>query len=257
MRDEKSFAEFKVKIGEKFLQHPIVLRNRYTRWFSKGEMDLIELRHFTVQFSVFSNFFLVAQLKKMINSDTLESMRSAKEILANEIGVSFKDSSVEGGTFRFKAGHFEWLLNFGKHLGLSFQDLGKRKGGTSSTWFFCSQLDHFYGGEDQNISAGASFAIENWAAAGFWQELISGLAVFRDSQLPELPLGFFEWHNEIEGQHAHNTQDELKTLYFQPAFDEEKFLHGGLMILDALSEFWNGLERDRLCGRELLQKNVG
>ena len=43
-----------------------------------------------MQFSVFSNLFLLAQLNKVINSPTLEGAREGKEILANEIGVVFK-----------------------------------------------------------------------------------------------------------------------------------------------------------------------
>ena len=43
-----------------------------------------------VQFSVFSNLFLLAQLRKVINSPSLHEMREGKEILANELGVVFK-----------------------------------------------------------------------------------------------------------------------------------------------------------------------
>src|SRR5206468_7862754 len=77
------------RVEAELLRHPIVLGNPYTRWFRKGEVTHEDLRHFTVQFSVFSNQFLVAQLLKMINAGSLEAMRSAKEILANEIGVIF------------------------------------------------------------------------------------------------------------------------------------------------------------------------
>lgn len=274
------YQDFLKVIEAKFLKHSIVLQNRYTQWFGQGTMTLEELRHFTVQFSVFSNFFLVAQLKKMINAETVESMRSAKEILANEIGVMFKDpkikdktssvetatmngepmgitGSVDGGTFRFAAGHFEWLLHFARPLDLGFQDLGKRRHGTPSTLFFCDQLDHFYGHEDPIIASGASFAIENWAAAGFWEELISGLKQFREHQGINIPLGFFTWHSQLEAQHAHHTQDELKEIFYRDDFDKEKFLQGGLKILEALSQFWNGLERDRICGMDLCKRKIG
>src|SRR5207253_9072599 len=82
---------FRRHVDRAFLGHPIVTDNSFTRWFRGGSASLEDLRHFTVQFSVFSNQFLVAQLKKMINADSLDSMRSAKEILANEIGVIFHD----------------------------------------------------------------------------------------------------------------------------------------------------------------------
>lgn len=263
----EEFLSFLQEVNEEFLEHPIVKHNQYTYWFQQGNISLEELRHFTVQFSVFSNQFLVAQLKKMINADSLEAMRSAKEILANEIGVVFQSSkvkikqkldaekieqegdpelvsisgSIDGGTFRFTAAHFEWLLSFAKPLGLTFNDLGKLRQASSTTKFFCEELCHVYASEDPNIASGASFAIENWAAAGFWQELVDGLTVFKKTQLPELPLAFFTWHNKLEAQHAHNTLVELEEIFFSPNFDKEKFLIGGIAMLEALSVFWNGL----------------
>src|SRR5215510_10439301 len=83
------YQSFLREIETKFMNHRIILDNRYCRWFAKGEMNLDQLRHFVRQFSVFSHFFLVAQLKKMINAGNLESYRASKEILANEIGVIF------------------------------------------------------------------------------------------------------------------------------------------------------------------------
>src|SRR5881296_3544284 len=69
------------RVEAELFRHPIVLDNRYTRWFRKGEATQEDLRRFAVQFSVFSNQFLVAQLQKMINAGSLGAMRSAKEIL--------------------------------------------------------------------------------------------------------------------------------------------------------------------------------
>jgi hypothetical protein len=269
-----NYETFLEMVEGEFLSHPIVVNNTYTRWFAKGEASLAELRHFTVQFSVFSNLFLIAQLKKMLNADCLESMRAAKEILANEIGVVFNtktnreaktvqeenkdqegdpefvstEGTVEGGTFRFGAAHFEWLLKFGKPLGLGFNDLGKRKHGTASTLFFCDELARLYGSDDFSIAAGASFAIENWAAAGFWQELEDGLLAIRKTRIPELSIAFFAWHNRLEAQHAAHTHDELREIFDDPNFDREKFLAGGREMLESLAVFWNGLEEDRLRG---------
>lgn len=265
----ESFLEI---VENEFLNHPIVLDNKYSRWFSNGDATMGELRHFTVQFSVFSNLFLIAQLKKMLNADSLESMRAAKEILANELGVIFNnkqrqeakqvgdkdqegdpelvstEGTIEGGTFRFAAAHFEWLLKFGKPLNLGFHDLGKRKHGTKSTLFFCDELSRLYGSDDPSIAAGASFAIENWAAAGFWQELEDGLLKIRQRMVPDLSIAFFAWHNRLEAQHAAHTHDELKEIFDDPNFDREKFLAGGREMLEGLAVFWNGLEQDRQNG---------
>lgn len=270
-----AYRTFLARVFEEFLTHPIVLDNRYTRWFQQGRATDAELRHFARQFSVFSNQFLVAQLQKMINSDSLEGMRSAKEILANEIGVIFKPAdgrgtpirelsaeakdregdpelvsttgSVDGGTFRFRAGHFEWLVRFGAGLGLDFNDMGKRRHGTVATLHFCDELIRLLGGEDADLACGASFALENWAAAGFWQELEDGLVVVKRERLPHLALAFFTWHNRVEMQHAGHLLHELELIFFQPGFNQEQFLRGGREMLAALGVFWNGLEADRMA----------
>ena len=89
--DQKNFAAFTQAITEKFMQHPAVTSNAYTAWFAKGDMPLDYLRHFTVQFSVFSNQFLLAALNRVINAETLESARESKEILINELGVVYNN----------------------------------------------------------------------------------------------------------------------------------------------------------------------
>jgi hypothetical protein len=99
------------------------------------------------------------------------------------------------------------------------------------------------------VAEGASYAVENWAAAGFWKELIAGLSAFKARQCPELPLGFWIWHDKIEDQHAAHTADELAEAYFRADFDEEKFLTGAAEMLDGVKAFWDGLEADRIAGR--------
>src|SRR5688500_594567 len=85
----KDFEAFKQTIERRFMQHPVVTGNAYTAWFSRGRMTPDELRHFTVQFSVFSNQFLLAALNRVINADTLQAARESKEILMNELGVIY------------------------------------------------------------------------------------------------------------------------------------------------------------------------
>ena len=94
----------------------------------------------------------------------------------------------EGSIVRFSAAHFERLLRMTTHLGLEFKDVGKRRHGTRRTLFFCDELARIYGSEDPSIALGASFAVENWAAAGFWKELIRGLEIFKKRETPTLPL---------------------------------------------------------------------
>ena len=69
-------------------------------------------------------------------------------------------------------------------LGLGFDDIGKRRHGRPATLHFCDELHRLYGSEDAQIAEGASFAVENWAAAGFWQELEDGLSKSSTSGIP-------------------------------------------------------------------------
>jgi hypothetical protein len=111
-------GQLRCSVARTIDRHPIVSENAYTAWFARGEATLDHLRDFTVQFSVFSHLFIEAQLRKCINAPDRQSYRAGKEILLNELGVAFTPSgSIEGGTFRFSAGHFEWLAHFGETLG--------------------------------------------------------------------------------------------------------------------------------------------
>jgi len=269
------FHDFLQDVDRYLLQHPIVTSNAYTRWFQQGQATDDELRHFVQQFSVFSNQFLVAALLRVINAPTLQQARSAKEILLNELGVIYRrtaptpvaggvavasedakdregdpelvstEGTVDGGLFRFRAAHFEWLLAVAEGLGLTFDDIGQRKHGCPATLHFCDELKRLYGNEDAQIAEGASFAVENWAAAGFWQELEDGLLKIKQARHPQLRIAFFTWHNRVEAQHAGHTMEELETVFFDPHFDHDRFFLGGHEVLDAIAVFWNGLDRDR------------
>jgi hypothetical protein len=248
-----SLERFWRAVGHAIAAHPIVCHNGYTAWFARGEATHDELRAFTVQFSVFSHLFIEAQLRKCINAPDLASYRAGKEILMNELGVVFTPSgSVEGGTFVFRAGHFEWLAQFAGVLGLSWSEIGKRRHGLPATLAFCDALTQWYGSEDESTAAGASFAIEHWAAAGFWKELIAGLHRIKRERLPEMPLGFWTWHDRLEDQHAAHTDDELAAAFAKPDFSEDRFIGAGIAMLDAIAGFWNALEEQRQ-GSELRQ----
>lgn len=269
-----AFRDFLTAVDRDLLQHRIIRHNAYTSWFARGEASDAELRHFIKQFSVFSNLFLKAALLKVINSPSLEQMRASKEILMNELGVVYRkpgqsvsaagarsdeqkdlegdpelvnvEGTVDGSIYRHRAAHYEWMLGVGEPLGLGYNDLGKRRHGSKSTLYFCDELARTYGSEDPWIAEGASFAVENWAAAGFWQDLEDGLLKIKKARIPDLRLAFFTWHNRVEGQHAGHVMEELEEAYFNPEFDREKFFQGGREILEAVAAFWDGLESDRI-----------
>ncbi len=268
------FADFLAEVDRVFFKHRVITHNDYTRWFQEGKATDQELRHFIKQFSVFSNLFLVAALLKVVNAPTPEQARAGKEILLNELGVIYRrhgqpiggrdslsddekdregdpelvstEGTVDGGVYRFRAAHFEWLTAVAEGVGLTFQDIGKRRFGRPTTLHFCDELARLYGSADPQIGEGASFAVENWAAAGFWQELEDGLMILKKARHPKLRLAFFTWHNRVEAQHAGHTMDELEDVYFDADFDRQKFFQGGKEILDAVAVFWDGLNQDRL-----------
>jgi hypothetical protein len=268
------FQDFLAQVDRELLHHRIILNNAYTRWFSEGKATDEELRYFIKQFSVFSNQFLIAALLKEINAPTLQQSRASREILLNELGVIYRkpeqalgssavmteaekdregdpelvgtEGTVDGGICRFRAAHFEWLVGVAEGLGLSYADIGKRKHGSPTTLHFCDELIRLYGSDDPQIAEGASFAVENWAAAGFWQELEDGLTRIKQTRHPQLRLAFFTWHNRVEGQHAGHTLEELEEVYFHPDFDRDKFMQGGREILEAVAVFWDGLNSDRI-----------
>jgi hypothetical protein len=253
------------RIDKELLTHEVIVNNRFTLWFKEGTFDREDLRHFLVQFSVFSNLFIEAQLKKVINAPTLEAMHASKEILMNELGVVFRkpgartpagkevdaelvgtEGTVDGGTFRFPAAHLEWLLRMIAHVGLDFADVGKRRHGSPSTLHFCDELSRLYGSDDPDVGLGASFAVENWAAAGFWKELIQGLETYKKREKSKMPIAFFTWHDRVEDQHAAHTWTELEEDFFSAEVDEDKFIRAGREMLDGVLAFWTGLHEARL-----------
>jgi hypothetical protein len=132
-----------------------------------------------------------------------------------------------------------------RQFGLDFADLGKRRLGTGSTLHFCDELVRLYGHEDYQVAAAASWAIENWAAAGFWDELVQGWERYAERMGKRLDVGFFTWHARIEANHAQHTSDELAELLASHFIDEDRFVSTAAEMLDAVLVFWRGLDTQR------------
>ncbi|HVC09368.1 MAG TPA: hypothetical protein VNH15_05470 [Elusimicrobiota bacterium] len=254
------FTLFKEKIERELLGHPVVMDNAYTRWFKRGLADARQVQDLIVQFSVFSNYFLIIQAKRMVMAETAESEAAARDILVNELGVGLnpRTGSAEGKTFSARNAHLNWLRETGAALGLSPMSLGRWSAAAPSTKLFLENLEAVYAGEDAVAGAGASFAVENWAARGigrgaeaesgnFWKELIAGLEGHNENfraprGLSPLPLGFFKCHFAMEAGHGAGVWRELEKDFAAPGFDAERFLAGGRAALDALRVFWQGLD---------------
>jgi hypothetical protein len=257
------FEDFRRRVEDEILAHPVVQANPYTTWFKRGLADEDQVRDLIEQFSVFSNHFLVVQAKRLVNAGTEEGERCARAILVNECGVAMepKTGSTEGRTFANHNAHLEWLRETGKALGLDPRKLGRWSLGRGETHEFLDGLDRTYGSRDPLVGAGASFAIESWAAFGigkgpeletrnFWHELITGLSAFdqrlrRPQGLEPLPLGFFKFHFVTEAGHGAAVWDELKVSFESPDFDPDLFLEAGHEALEAIQLFWTGLDRER------------
>jgi hypothetical protein len=266
-----SLTDFRARLDREVLGHAVIRSNPYTAWFRRGDFSEVQAREFLVQFSVFSNQFLVAQLHKVLNAETVEEMRASKEILANEIGVGFRggpgdtvlgsvSGSIEGGTFHFRAAHFELLARMARQFGLGFADLGKRRLGTGATLHFCDELVRLYGSEDYQVAAAASWAVENWAAAGFWDELVEGWKRYGDrTHQDPFDVGFFTWHARIEANHAQHTMDELGELFADHFIDQNRFVKNANLMLDAVLVFWRGLDVQRvaLAAQERIDAKAG
>lgn len=260
----KRFVLFQERVNRELLRHRILLRNPYFAWFRRGEMTTNQLRGFVSQFSVFSNLFLLALTKRTIEAESLLVMRATKEILMNELGVCYRpkkveqmaegsgvivvsgEGSVEGGRYWHAAAHYEWLVDVGAALGLSFEDLGRPCFGNPATLHFGNELVRLYGSSNEQEAMAANYAVEQTGLADFWEPLIEGINGY-NTRHPEtsVPLGYFEWHHQVEGQHVDHAQDELEEYYFSIDLDEDLFIKAGLETFEAIALFWEGLDEMR------------
>ncbi len=248
LSNEIKWNKFHDKVSKAVLNHPVVIDNTFTKKFSKGEASLNKQKVLVQQFSVFSQLFLIAQLMKVINAPNINEMRDGKEILCNELGVEFNNDSIEKGTYRHSSAHFEWLVDMAEELGLYYNDLGKRYLGNPNTLHFCDELSRLYGSPRDSVAIAASYAIENWAQAGFWNELIEGFEIINKKRIQNkqkpLPLAFWKFHAKLEEKHAAHTVEELKSVFLDDRItDSEDFIFYCEEMLDAINIFWKGIEK--------------
>ena len=259
----KDFDLLKKRIEQEFFQHPVIINNPYTKWFKYGNANTEQIKDLIIQFSVFSNHFIVVQCKRMVYASTIEGEEAARAILLNECGVGMdvKSGSIEGQRFTTSNAHLNWLRKMAETLNISSDIIGRWNSGTESTHKFLTGLDKTYGSLDGVIGAGASFAIETWAAFGiggtpeeesnnFWAELVTGLEDYNSKlrtpkNLTPVPLGFFKYHFETEAGHGVSVWKELEETYSQPDFDEEKYIKAGKTALESIYTFWLGLDEKR------------
>ncbi len=220
-----------------------VINNPYLIWFCDGKQNLKQMQDFIIQYSILSKQFLVALTNKLASSENISASRATKEILANELGVIYKSGSIEGGIFRFNAGHYEWLYQTAKDLGLEFDQIGLKKLATSYTQKFCDTMIQLYGSDDAMVSAGSGFAFEFWAGMveDYWGNMISGFEKYNKINDKKISYGFFTSHYQLELQHTKHIKDELNQIYEQPNFELKSFIDGGIKMLNALKIFWDGL----------------
>ncbi len=257
----KDFEVFWKIIQSEIHTHPVITDNPYCKWFKKGSANKKQIVDLFEQFAVFSKWFLLAQLMRILNASDLEAETHARYILANELGVGINpDGSTEGQPFKTSWAHINWLRDTARPLNLNPEKLGSWKSASSKTKEFIKGLEFTYGSKDGEFGRGASYAIESWAAWGigkgteqesqnFWKELITGIEFYNEKNKLEkdlhIPLDFFLFHFNSEKGHGDNVLEEMRHSYYKPGFDHEKFLQGGQQALDAIYTFWIGLDESR------------
>ncbi|GJL63202.1 MAG: hypothetical protein NPIRA04_18560 [Nitrospirales bacterium] len=257
----QSFEEFWGEVQNEIHSHPVIVHNPYCQWFKKGEAVEEQLIDLFEQFAVFSKWFLLAQLMRVLNASDLEAEAHARYILANELGVRINsDGSTENQPFKTQWAHINWLRDTARPLNLDPERLGSWDSASSSTRAFIRGLEETYGNKDGEVGRGASYAIETWAAWGigqgeaaesnnFWKELITGIEGYNKKNKlagdSAIPLKFFLFHFNSEKGHGDNVLDELKESFSKPEFDGKKFIEAGGKALNAIYTFWAGLDQSR------------
>ena len=59
VKTREEYETFLKRVDNELLTHEIIQKNEYTEWFRKGDLTNDDVKHFTQQFSVFSNLFLI------------------------------------------------------------------------------------------------------------------------------------------------------------------------------------------------------
>jgi len=258
---QNKFENYWKAIQTEIHAHPVITNNVYCKWFKKGEFTKPQLIDLFKQFAVFSKWFLLAQMMRLLNATDLEAETHARYILANELGVkTHPDGSTEDQPFKTSWAHINWLRDTAKSTGLSSVELGTWESAAPATRAFIHGLEETYGNKDGEVGRGASYAIETWAAWGlgqgeeaesnnFWKELIAGIETYnRNNQHTgeaPIPLDFFLFHFNSEKGHGDNVLEELKESFFKPDFDGDKFIRAGKQALEAIHTFWLGLDQSR------------
>ena len=257
----KDFEIFWKVVQSEIHTHPVITNNPYCKWFKKGDANKHQIIDLFEQFAVFSKWFLLAQLMRILNATDLEAETHARYILANELGVGINpDGSTENQPFKTRWAHINWLRDTARPLNLNPEKLGSWESSSYKTKEFIKGLELTYGSKDGEFGRGASYAIETWAAWGigkgmeeeannFWKELITGIELYNEKNNLDkdqhIPLDFFQFHFESEKGHGDNVLEEMENSYYKTGFDQEKFLQGGHQALDAIYTFWLGLDQKR------------
>ena len=257
----KDFQKFWENMKDEIHTHPVIVNNPYCKWFKKGEATKEQLIDLFEQFAVFSKWFLLAQMMRVLNASDLEAETHARYILANELGVRISpDGSTENQPFKTQWAHINWLRDTARPLNLDPAKLGSWESSSPSTRAFIRGLEETYGNKDGEVGRGASYAIETWAAWGigkgeaaesnnFWKELITGIEIYNHKNKLEgtsaIPLKFFLFHFNSEKGHGDNVLDELHESFSKPGFDGNKFIDAGVKALNSIYTFWSGLDQTR------------
>ena len=109
--EQKQFDAFWKVVQDEIHNHPVITSNPYCKWFKKGEATPDQIIDLFEQFAVFSQWFLLAQMMRMLNATDLDAEKHARYILVNELGVGAdKAGGEENQLFKTEWAHISWRL---------------------------------------------------------------------------------------------------------------------------------------------------
>ena len=201
------FRDFLAEVDRELLQHRIIIEQRLHALVpARARPPTTSCKHFIKQFSVFSNQFLIAALleghQRAVAGAGAGQQGDPDERAGRDLPQARARPSAPATAIERRRQGPRGRPGAGQHRGhrgrrrlpLPGRPLrvaaGRRRAarawasttsasaGTArpSTLFFCDELQRACtAATTPQIAEGASFAVENWAAAGFWQELEDGL----------------------------------------------------------------------------------
>lgn len=211
------------------LEHPAIHNDFLTR-FSKGEATDAEFKAFATEFFHFSRTFPAILANLLVNTADEDEALELTKVLTSELG--------DGDPMRR---HELLFRKFLRSIGVD-PHLVIKESVRPSTNAYLNGLWRLYGGRDHVKALGASFGLENMAIP-MWDQLLPGLSIVRERNIPGMDVEYFTFHRELESTHE-DAMEEVTNIVGKDPAAEESFESGIREALGLLHGFWVGLEEN-------------